>query len=1013
MEPAVQIPAFEIKSKAVRAGAGAGKTHNLTHQVLDFALEYKAHTGAWPRVLVTTFTRKATQELSERLMKLAMTEKPGALEFVSSTQYLGVSTIHGVLDRFLKQWGHLAGLQSDYGYMKPTEAAHAAKKILKELAGQSANYGPLFSAFSFSQLRELLLESLEHDLETFSAVSEADLQKLLTSHLDYLRETLSEVLKKTAGAEASEKLQAIWGVARELRPLLDGKTWAASHERALELITSINLVGIRVKPESEIYLAHEEFKDVLKDLRELDKPVYDPAAFAHLAAINQAFARLRADFVARFAQAKQTANKIEIADLETLALKLVRQHPAAGRAFAADTDYWLIDEFQDTSPRQLQILEFLIGKKPFYLVGDPQQSIYLFRGARSEVFRDKVAELEKSGGDIDVLDKNYRSSPRLLNFINALSKDLGPQFQAMTAAKEAGAVQDAARFTIVSADDERAEAIEMECLLAQVLKLRAEGAAFDQMAVLVRKNRQLEDIGAYLTAHGVPVHLHSSGLFWVRREVQDAVALLKFFLNPFDDFNLVKLLRAPFFALTDRQLAEALREREASAWESVRDGMRAGRYGVAGAKLFGHLADAPKLGVVVVFQRALESLGFFDLHLQYDPTGRAEGNLWKFVHLLKTFERERGANLIRFVNEAERPERQDRTVDAPGSVEANKVNIMTVHAAKGLQFDYVFLPFLDRDPYVEPLRTFAVDEAAKKWSVRAPASEDEYKTSQSLFEKKVLADFRERQGEEDLRVFYVAYTRAKQQIYFSWCRPPGKNSWAAHLQRFDRESGEYTSEDFSYSVNRVEESPTIEKAAVDSAKASVPALFRDAREQAWANEPHEEHAVTKILATDMPVRRNYKNAFIKKTQGILFHKLLEIIKYPTDKDIATLVTEWFPGEEESIGEALNYALALQEPPLIDLIKTGHVEWSFRTRKTTVRDLEGQIDLWGESGGKLWIVDYKSGEKVLKDKAFQQLKAYASAVRDYLNWQGKIHLAVVYPFLQESYIEVITKDDLPF
>jgi ATP-dependent helicase/nuclease subunit A len=534
------------------------------------------------------------------------------------------------------------------------------------------------------------------------------------------------------------------------------------------------------------------------------------------------------------------------------------------------------------------------------------------------------------------------------------------------------------------------------------------------MSVLVRTNAQLEDVGAHLNSKGLPVHLHSSGLFWERREVQDAVALLKFFLNPFDDLNLVKLLRAPFISITDRQLAEALRSRDRSAWESVRDGMKSGEYGSAGQKLFEFLSLAPKLGVVVAFQRGLEALGFFDLHLRYDPTGRAEGNLWKLVHLLKTFERERGANLIRFVNDAERPERMDRTVDAPGSVEPNKINIMTVHAAKGLQFDYVFLPFLGKDPRDEKFRRFSVDEAAKKWSVRAPTSEEETSSSASLFEKKVIADFRARQLEEDLRVFYVAYTRAKKQLYFSWSRPAGTSSWARYLTAFDTEAGIHQGEGFTFSVHHVDKPVAAIAAPNFTAYKEIPPLFKEKRDQPWANEYHEEHAVTTVLADDIPFKKNYKNSFLRKTEGILFHKILEIIKYPTQKDIGALVGEWFPGDEERVGAALNYALALQDPPLVELIKNGHVEWAFRTKKSApFKELEGQIDLWGQACGKLWLVDYKSGEKVLKEKSFRQLRVYASAVKDYLGWKDEIHLAVVYPFLQEAFIETVTEEDLIF
>src|SRR3712207_2438262 len=98
----------------VRAGAGAGKTYTLTHRVMDIADEMLRLEKRFPRVIVTTFTRKATQELRERLMLLALNEKPHLVDFVNSRSHLVVSTIHGIMDLYLKRYG--ANVCVDPGY---------------------------------------------------------------------------------------------------------------------------------------------------------------------------------------------------------------------------------------------------------------------------------------------------------------------------------------------------------------------------------------------------------------------------------------------------------------------------------------------------------------------------------------------------------------------------------------------------------------------------------------------------------------------------------------------------------------------------------------------------------------------------------------------------------------------------------------------------------------------------------------------------------------------------------
>ena len=123
----------ESLNQFVRAGAGAGKTYSRTHQVLDVALDLQEKNGRLPRMIVTTFTRKATQELKERLLLLALEEEKyqGLVKFVNSPSLLHISTIHGVMDLFLKRYGLTIGLDPSYSLISESEAHRFAKKYIK------------------------------------------------------------------------------------------------------------------------------------------------------------------------------------------------------------------------------------------------------------------------------------------------------------------------------------------------------------------------------------------------------------------------------------------------------------------------------------------------------------------------------------------------------------------------------------------------------------------------------------------------------------------------------------------------------------------------------------------------------------------------------------------------------------------------------------------------------------------------------------------------------------------
>ncbi len=992
-------PTSPLSTKAIRAGAGAGKTYTLTRDVIAFALQFREHKGRWPRFIVTTFTRKATQELQERLLTLALSEFPQALDFVSSSSHLKISTIHGVLDELLKEHGHWIGLKSDFGYLRETEALFLSKKSLKEVyEHDSSEFADLMQVFSFAQIHQLLRASSEKDMSELKPISLHDNLQLLQSHLDQLAERCQSVAQQARRLDLPGKWPAMITVLESLNKSLNIEVWR-NPENALQTISDFNLRGgLKSKDRPEGDALYEDFKELVEDLRKLKEPAYQVKTIENLHVYNQQFAVLQKHYLQNLNDKKRQTSRIEIKDLELYSAQLVREHTEQLRSWVEKRDYWFIDEFQDTSPQQMTLLQELIGANPYYLVGDPQQSIYLFRGARSEVFTEQFDKVLKKGGSTHFLEHNYRSTPSLLAFINTSAGYLGENFSEMKAARLDLASEeiDVSYFVATGEEKDQIEQQESHFIYHTICALQGQGVSLDTIAILVRKNKQLESVGQFLSQLGVPVHLHSSGQFWRRREVLGCIQLLKFLLLPEDDENLLHLLRIPTMSVSDQQLVDLQNKKEKSLWAEMREGCASGHYGLSGKSLVDLQKNKKLFGVVLAFEKALLDLGFFTFHKHQDPTGRSEGNLWKFVSLLKMFERERGANMVQFLLDCEKARWTESSVDSPGSVEKNKVNIMTVHASKGLQFGHVILPFLSQKPNVDRHIPLAIDETHKNWALRSPANETEMGTTSSLFEKKVLAERKERQQQEDLRVLYVALTRAEKSLHLSWAQEIPKESWAAQLLFLP----ELTQTSTSFRVKEIHQAELLPlthfKTERPGKTTVVPAWSQV--DDTWSMATSQ--AVTKIIQRG---QKSYRDSHIKKQQGILFHKLVEILKYPVPKDLPSLLQTWF-GEEsqEDVLTALNYILALNEPPLAELMKIGHVEWAFRW-KNAEQTIDGQVDLWGISEGVLWVVDYKSGERILLDKAFSQLEIYCQAIQRHLKWTGPVRRAVIYPFLQTTVV----------
>ncbi|MCB0392891.1 MAG: UvrD-helicase domain-containing protein, partial [Bdellovibrionales bacterium] len=177
---------------------------------------------------------------------------------------------------------------------------------------------------------------------------------------------------------------------------------------------------------------------------------------------------------------KQKLGQLEMKDLEYISIQALRDFPEVGAAFASEWDYWLIDEFQDTSPAQVELLHQLIGKKPVFFVGDPQQSIYLFRGARSEVFAEEENSILQRSGQLSELKKNYRSQPELLLFFNDFFKQFDQKFLEMEPRESAKSHQTVvAKFQIV----EKENLEPYSPLVQRVLQQIKEGAQYEDFCI--------------------------------------------------------------------------------------------------------------------------------------------------------------------------------------------------------------------------------------------------------------------------------------------------------------------------------------------------------------------------------------------------------------------------------------------------------------------------------------------------------------------------------------------------
>ncbi|MCC6278046.1 MAG: UvrD-helicase domain-containing protein [Oligoflexia bacterium] len=981
----------------VQAGAGTGKTESLAKEIVAKAKHIYQTENRIPRLVATTFTERATAELRERVIQVISRDKTAPqwlADYGLNTRDLQISTLHGVFAQVLRRYG--SALDLDPGFQILTQSEFM--KLLREV-GLSQILKPefedLLDQYEFSQLVSLMpdlaLSSSRHLLK-----QPQDWKVLVRQDAEKLREAIQRLVTADftlASESINEKISRI----RELRPLVNsGVTYEEMREKLIACLKGVRKPG-------KIGKGFEELKDDFDFIFEL-KAKWDDSGFDP--SINEEHQRLMnlvgklADQMAReLTELKKARGFLSFDDLESLTLKLVQDSPAVATKIQQDWDHWFIDEFQDTSPVQMKVLEKVF--KPnwnAYFVGDPQQSIYLFRGADVRVFKDVVKKLEVLGVKPQALIQNFRSHPDLLKALNEIFRNMNPPMMKL---EPKGSYENSVRCDLWLTPEKSQET---PYIAEKISEWRELGYGFDQMAILVRTNREGEEIGRSLNQMGIPCFVHSGGGFYSRQEINDCISLLGFLIRPSDDVALISFLRSPFCLVEDKILVDWCRQKEKMGLWAFLEGQPEILDSCHGTKILKQArANLEHKAISQVIQETLESLGVFDFGITLDPSGAAEFNLRKLIQKIRAAEVKPHFSIQNFLDTLKEERAEDaREAMAPGFIEPDRLNIMTVHKSKGLKFDCVIIPGCGKP--TKGKSEFLEISHNGEFSLKIMGSDsEEYHMPilhQSLAEQRLELEF-----EESMRTFYVAITRAAEQLALIGTASSSKKSWYSRLnpallaQDQDHPGGIRI---------RLKSEARFEAVADTKAEEKADPLLTFVKPK--VNQPRN-FTVTEVVGriageTERNVALN-PTALSAIQKGQALHYLFENLNSYEAR-----------GWDEAIGEVesrfgvtlgikranLERALAQSEVPLREVISQGHLEFPFEVQVSGLR-LMGQIDAWGfDSQGRCWILDYKSALRVNQDRidlAARQLELYALALAENGVPWDKIHLAAVFPSAGET------------
>lgn len=413
-------------------------------------------------------------------------------------------------------------------------------------------------------------------------------------------------------------------------------------------------------------------------------------------------------------------NSLDFDDLLVKPIELFTKHPDVLQNYQELFKYIFIDEYQDTNEVQYIFSKMLSSKyKNICVVGDDAQSIYSFRGAN---FRN-ILNFEKDYKDAKVilLEQNYRSTKTILNAANSVIKNnIQKKDKNLWTDNETGE-----KIKYVRAVDEKDEA---SFVTREIKSLKEQGISLDDIAVLYRTNAQSRTIEEGFLNSNIPYRIVGAFAFYSRKEIKDLLAYLKLIYNPKDDVSLMRIINYPkrgIGAKTIDNLSMDAVLNNASMFDSI----------IKGKELeFKNLIlkmkeESDSLSLTETIDMVLDKSGI-KADLESEHTLEADirlENLNEFKSITKTFEEESGiASLEDFLNEV------SLVSDVNDQKEDNtpKVTLMTIHAVKGLEFQYVFVVGMEENIFPH---------------VNCVEGQDGI--------------------EEERRLCYVAITRAKKKLY--------------------------------------------------------------------------------------------------------------------------------------------------------------------------------------------------------------------------------------------------------
>ncbi len=1042
----------------VEAGAGTGKTRELIERLVRLIASGAAEQRS---IAAITFTESAAAELRDRVRlrledaarddALSADERERCAAAITQLDGAAIETLHAFAQRILSEHAVEAGLPPVIDVQEEIRASIAFEErwnaYVDELLADASMEETLLRAFTLGldlkDLRDVALQLHENwDRLEDASISEVPLPPVDVS---LVLARLDQALK-LRGHRANEEDKLFRHLEDILVPYRSRLAAADSELDRLRVLAD----GRRLSPgrignkNNWDVIAPDDIRELLSDAqRRRDATVRG----ARAAVLTSLLASLRA-FTLTYAQERKRSGRLEFHDLLVQARDLLRQNSDVRRDVRERYTHLLIDEFQDTDPLQIEIATLIAGEDGpgdppswedaavtpgrLFFVGDPKQSVYRFRRADIELYQ-RAQEHFASG--LVHLTQNFRAVQPVIDWTNHIFSNLidpAQPGQATYVPLEASRPPPAAGVTVrvlggPSEDTidpiRRREARE----LAQVIhsakaapwQIEVDGtvtnASYRDIAILIPTRTALPPIEEALEDAGIPYRVESRSLVYGTQEVRDLLSVLRAIDDPTDEVALIAALRSPAFACADDDL---LRYRQAGGhWDYRRDPPAGGPVAAALASLRSFHKRRWWMPISGLVETVIRERRLFELAFAHRRPRERWQRLRFALDQARAFAEAGGRTLRQFIEWAER-----QAVEGTRVIETvvpepddDAVRIMTIHAAKGLEFPIVVLAGLNIASSHKPSCVLWGEDGA----IEASLGDDHSSFVTNGYEE-LKGQEKKMDQAEKVRLIYVAATRARdhlvvslhhkrdQECHASAMYPlcmDARELWqAAEVLKIAAPAQRAASAAFDDSAERRERWQQERSRRID-VLSRVPAIAATEVARRAAHAEDDPNLQKERPPADAPP---WKRGRAGTAFGRAVHAVLQTIDLDRGGDVeraarAQAAAEGIPARAGEIARAA--LAAIGTPCLREAVACRNWRELYVAAPIEGVTLEGFIDLLYETPDGLVVVDYKTDvvpDPARLDEMLQHYRlqgaAYALALQEAL---GRPVARCVFVFTQAS------------